>query len=395
MSPFAICNARVHTAAGLQSGVAVQIDGRQIVAVLPERDLPPGIARVDLGGRLLAPGYIDVQVNGGAGRMFNDAPTVDTLAAMGRDHARFGTTGFLPTVITDRIEVVEAGMAAVKAAISAGVPGVLGIHVEGPFLNPDYAGIHDAALFRPLDEAAFRLLTTADAGRVVVTLAPERVDASMIDRLVRAGVRVSIGHSSATYAQAMAAFAAGATGVTHLFNAMSALASREPGLVGAALESEAYCGLIVDGQHVDPAVLRIALRAKRDRRFMLVTDAMASVDDPASRFVFQNRPIHAQGNAFYDDDGRLAGSALSMSRAVQCAVALLGLDPAEAWTMASANPAAFLGLEQSHGAIAAGRRADFVVLDDRLEVRQTWIGGQTVFDRGPGAEPPDEAPHGG
>jgi N-acetylglucosamine-6-phosphate deacetylase len=395
MSPFALCNAVVHTAAGLQSGVAVQIDGRHIVAILPEQDVPSSIPRVDLGGRLLAPGYIDVQVNGGAGRMFNDEPTVDTIAAMGRDHARFGTTGFLPTLITDRIEVAEAGMAAVKAAIAVGVPGVLGIHVEGPFLSPDYAGIHDAALFRPLDEAAFRLLTTPDVGKVVVTLAPERVEAGMIDRLVRAGVRVSVGHSNATYAQAMGAFAAGATGITHLFNAMASLASREPGLVGAALESEAYCGLIVDGQHVDPAVLRIALRAKSDRRFMLVTDAMASVDDPASHFVFQNRPIHAEGNAFYDDDGRLAGSALTMSRAVQLASSLLGLDPLEARAMASANPAAFLGLESSHGAIAPGRVADLVVLDRAQEVCQTWIGGKKVFDREGDTEPPGEACHGG
>ncbi len=380
---LALVNARVMTEAGLQDGLAVGLTGGRIAAVVPVETLAPAVPRRDLGGGLLLPGFIDTQVNGGGGALFNDAPTVATIARIGATHRRFGTTGFLPTLISDDLAAVRAALSAMRAAIVAGVPGVLGAHIEGPFLSSERHGIHDASRFRRLEADGIALLTAPGAGRVLVTLAPEMVDPDAIRRLVSAGVTVAAGHTDASGARMQAAFADGITGITHLFNAMSPLTSREPGVVGAALVSDAWCGLIVDGCHVDPVTLQIALRCRSHDRFMLVTDAMPCVGTSASSFVLQGKPISVRGGACYDASGRLAGSSLDMATAVRNAVAMLGLDLADASRMASGNPAAFLGLSDETGRIAPGLRADLVLLDDEHHVVETWISGRdSEADRG-------------
>jgi N-acetylglucosamine-6-phosphate deacetylase len=253
---------------------------------------------------------------------------------------------------------------------------VLGIHIEGPFLSANRKGIHDASKFRVLDDAAFELLTSLKRGRTLVTLAPEATTPAMIRRLVEAGVVVAAGHTNADYAGIRQALDAGLTGFTHLFNAMSPLTSREPGAVGAALEDGAsWCGLIADGRHVHPAVLRIALRARRLDRFMLVTDALSAVGMAEKSFTVQGRPIRVVDGVCVDENGTLAGSDLDMATAVRNVIAIAGLDVAAAARMASAAPAAFLGLEGDVGTIAPGQRADLVHADDDLRVRQSWIGG--------------------
>lgn len=384
MTRYALTGARVMTEGALADGLAVVIADGRIAALTPVDRLPAAVERHDLGGGLLLPGFIDVQVNGGGGALFNDAPTSDTIAVIGAAHRRYGTTGFLPTLISDDLATVERALAATVEARVAGVPGVLGIHVEGPFLSPAKPGIHDPRFFRPLDDEAVALLSRPEAGCVLVTLAPEMSERSVVRRLVAAGVIVSAGHTNATHAETQAAFADGVTGVTHLFNAMSPLTSREPGVVGAALNSEAWCGIIVDGAHVDPAVLRLALRCHRHDRFVLVTDAMPPVGTDADTFVLQGKTIRVEGSACYDAGGRLAGAALDMAAAVRNAVTLLDIDLATASAMASGNPAAFLGLEGETGRIAPGLRADLVLLDEALTVRETWIGG--VSDRRPWPE---------
>ena len=251
----------------------------------------------DLKGQLLVPGFIDTQVNGGGGVLFNDDPSVESIAAIGRAHRRFGTTGFLPTLISDDLDVVAKAVRAVQTAIAIGVPGVLGIHIEGPFLNEERKGVHDATKLRGLDEDALGLLTSLNGGRTLVTLAPERTSPQIIRKLADAGVIVSAGHTNATYEEIKDALSQGLTGFTHLFNAMSQLTGREPGAVGAALDdADSWCGIIVDGHHVDPVVLRIALRCKRPDRFMLVTDAMPSVGAPKKSFKLQGRPISVADN---------------------------------------------------------------------------------------------------
>ena len=370
----ALVNARIHRRG---EGQAVVIDGNRIARILPRMALPADMPCEDLGGMLLAPGFIDTQVNGGGGVLFNDAPTVEGIAAIGRAHRRFGTTGFLPTLISDDLGTVDRAMRAVEAGIAEGVPGLLGIHLEGPFLNEQRRGIHDAAKFRQLDMAGVELLSSLRAGVTLVTLAPECAPAPLLHELTANGVIVSAGHTEATYDQMNAAFAAGITGVTHLFNAMTPLQTRNPGAVGAVLQDRsAWAGIIADGVHVDPAVLRIALRCRPVDRFMLVTDGMPTVGTAEKTFRLDGREIHVERGACFAEDGTLAGSNLDMATAVRNAEDMLGVPLADAIDMASAAPATFLRMGFACGAIAAGMVADLVLLDGDRRVVRTWIAGK-------------------
>ena len=371
----AFINGKVLTDAGIESNRTLLVRNGCVEAVVGARQVVGADRTIDLQGQLLAPGFIDVQVNGGGGVLFNDDPSIASIQAIGRAHRRFGTTGFLPTLISDDLDVVARAIEAVRAAIDQGVAGVLGIHIEGPFLNADRRGVHDAGKLRSLDAAAVELLSTPHGGLTMVTLAPERTTPELIRALNAAGVIVSAGHTNATFDELQPALAAGLRGFTHLFNAMSPLTSREPGAVGAALAAElAWCGLIVDGHHVHPEVMKLALRAKRHDRFMLVTDAMPSVGSDLKSFRIQGRLITVTGDRIVDEDGRLAGAHLDMASAVLNAVKLLGVEPAAALRMGSRNPAEFLKLEDV-GRIAPGQRANFVLLDDEFQVRGTWIDG--------------------
>lgn len=334
---------------------------------------------IDLEGGWLVPGFIDTQVNGGGGVLFNDDTSVDTIVTIGAAHARYGTTSFLPTLISDRLSTVAAALDAVDDAITAGVPGVIGIHLEGPFLNPRRKGVHDEKHFLRLDSAAIDLLTRPRRGVVMVTLAPELCTPEDISALAKAGVRVSAGHTDATYDEMTSAIAAGLTGVTHLFNAMSPLHHRDLGVVGAALESdELWCGLIVDGAHVHPGAVRIARRVVPADRLMLVTDAMPSVGAVRKDFVLQGKAIRVDGGIPLGPDGQLAGSDLDMAQAVRNLVSWTSATVPEASAMASANPSAFLGLSGDRGTLEVGRTADWVWLDADLRPRATWIGGRRI-----------------
>jgi N-acetylglucosamine-6-phosphate deacetylase len=376
----ALTNGRVLTDNGLKNDVCVLVEnGRIVDLVAPADPRCSAAARRDLGGNLLLPGFIDSQVNGGGGVLFNDAPSVEVIREIGRAHRRFGTTGFLPTLISADLDVVAKAIAAVQTALSMGVPGVLGIHIEGPFLNIERKGIHDPQKIRELDSAAVELLTSLRGGRTLVTLAPEMTTPEMIKKLVTARVVVSAGHTNATYAQIRVALREGLTGFTHLFNAMSQLTGREPGVVGAALDDpDSWCGIIVDGEHTDPVVLRISMRCKRRDRFMLVTDAMPSVGTNNGSFYLRGRKITVSGYLCLDEHGRLAGSNIDMASCVRNAVSMLDLPLPEAVRMASLYPAQFLGLAHEKGRIAPGYRADFVLADEQMRVLDTWIDGRSA-----------------
>ena len=383
MRDVVLINGRVMTDSGVKRGFAVRLTGDRIVSIGVEEEVTAGAQPQDLNDGILLPGFIDVQVNGGGGVLFNDDPSVATIARIGAAHRAFGTTGFLPTLISDDMEKVALAIEATGEAIAQGVPGVLGVHIEGPFLNAEKKGIHDGSKMRRLDAAALDLLTSLPAGRMLVTLAPEMTTPDTIERLVRAGVIVSAGHSNADYATVRAALDRGMSGFTHLFNAMSPLTSRYPGVVGAALmDTESWCGIIVDGQHIDPMTLKIAMKCRQLRHFMLVTDAMPTVGTAAKEFVLQGRLIVCHGGACYDASGRLAGSNLDMATAVRNAISMLDLSLSEASAMASRNPAEFLQSHGQIGRIAPGYRADFVLVDDHLTVLDTWIGGVTTTRNG-------------
>jgi N-acetylglucosamine-6-phosphate deacetylase len=376
----ALLNCRLLTPRGFESGRAVLVEDGRIQAVVGEAEAGgAGATVVDLGGRLLLPGFIDTQVNGGGGVLFNDEPTLAGIRAIGAAHRRFGTTGFLPTLLSDDLAVLKRAIEAVDAAIAARVPGVLGIHIEGPFLSEARKGVHDASHFLELDHDMVALLSSLKSGTTMMTLAPEVTSPGVIQRLARAGVILSAGHTDATIEEVEAARRHGLRGFTHLFNAMSQMRAREPGAVGAALvDEESYCGLIVDGKHVDPRVLKVALKAKRHDRLMLVTDAMPSVGTGERTFQLQGRTITVVDGYCVDEQGTLAGTALDMARAVRNAVELLDVPLEEAVRMASEVPADFLRLGAERGRIAAGYRADLVVADEDLTVRETWIGGERV-----------------
>jgi N-acetylglucosamine-6-phosphate deacetylase len=372
-----LLNGRILLDDGLVDGYAVLLADGRIEGVVSTGDPRCDEAeRIDLGGDLLLPGFIDVQVNGGGGALFNDDPSVATIRRIGEAHRRFGTTGFLPTLISDDREAIAAAVSAASEAIDAGVPGVLGVHIEGPCLNLRRRGTHDPAKLRDLEDADIAILAALRGGRTLVTLAPEMTSSRTISRLREAGVIVCAGHTDASYAQMRQALADGVSGVTHLFNAMSPLASREPGVVGAALEdSDCWCGIIVDGQHVAPATLRVALAAKRHQRFLLVSDAMPSVGSSSNSFTLQGRRIEQVEGKLLDPDGVISGSALDMASAVRNACDLLGLSLPEAVRMASTQPAEFLGMQGETGSIRAGLRADLLQVDEGLQVRRSWIGG--------------------
>ncbi|WP_115529834.1 N-acetylglucosamine-6-phosphate deacetylase [Xanthomonas campestris] len=375
----ALCNARVLTDDGLQHGLAVLLDGAQIQAVVAADDARVAQAgtRVDLGGATLLPGFIDIQVNGGGGVLFNNSCTPQALATIAAAHRRYGTTGMLPTLISDTAEVMAEAIAATRQAIAQGVPGVLGIHLEGPYLSPARKGTHDAQKFRVPDAHEIAVDTSLDNGVTLITLAPERVPLDDIRAFVAGGAVVFAGHTAATYEQARDGIAAGVSGFTHLYNAMSPLAGREPNAVGAALEDPAvWCGVIVDGVHVHPASLRVALAAKPRGKLLLVTDAMPMVGADSPSFDLYGETITAIDGVVRNAAGALAGSALDMATAVRNSVQWLGVDLAEAARMASTYPARCIGLGERLGRIAPGYQADLVLVDADVHVLGTWVAGQ-------------------
>jgi N-acetylglucosamine-6-phosphate deacetylase len=367
------------------SGHAVTIDDGTIFDVVREDRLSPDIEVQRLEG-MLVPGFVDLQVNGGGGVLLNDAPEVETIRTICRAHAQFGTTALLPTLITDSREVTRRALEAGRAAATERVPGFLGLHLEGPHLSVARKGAHDAEFIRPLDDGDMRML--AQAARhlpaLMMTVAPETVSPGQISALTAAGIAVSLGHSQASFGEAAAAVDAGARMVTHLFNAMSPLAHRDPGLVGAALErGELSAGLIADGIHVDPHAVAIALRAKNGPgRIFLVTDAMATIGTDMTEFTLNGRRITRSNGRLTLPDGTLAGADLDMISAIRFMHREIGLDLGEALRMASLYPARAIGHAERLGRLAPEAAASLVHLSDDLAVRNVWIDGRHVH--GPG-----------
>ncbi|HEY1780611.1 MAG TPA: N-acetylglucosamine-6-phosphate deacetylase [Roseiarcus sp.] len=370
--------ARIFDGERLRDDCALVVEGRSIEALTPVRDRPRGGEQVDLGGGILSPGFIDWQINGGGGVLFNANPTVEGIAAIGAAHRRAGVTAFLPTVVTDAPRVLEAALAAAREARER-VSGALGIHVEGPFIDVKRKGVHPPEFIRPMREEDAGALIAARAGVMVVTLAPVSAPIERIARLARAGIVVSLGHSDASAEEAGLVFDAGATAVTHLYNAMSQLSSRAPGVVGATLaDPRIICGLIADGEHAHAVAYRAALAAKGARGIALVSDAMPPAAGGPDVFELQGRRMTRTGDRLVAEDGTLAGAAITMRDAVAYLVSVLKVPLADALMMATLTPARLLRADDRIGRLEAGHRADLVHLTDALQVAEVWTGGRRL-----------------
>ena len=376
--PTVYAGADVFDGTVLHRGASVVVEDGVVQGVFP-RELRPAGDVVRLKGGILAPGFIDLQVNGGGGWQVDGTATAAKLAALCEVHARLGATGILPTLITDTPDATAAVIAAGIAAARAGVPGFLGLHLEGPHLDPRRKGAHDSALIRPMDDADLHRLLDAAAAlpALLLTVAPEAVTNAQIGRLAAAGVVVSLGHSDCDAATAARAAGAGARCATHLFNAMSQLGNREPGLVGAVLSGSLAAGLIADGLHVAPATMHVALAARLGGIF-LVSDCMGVAGTDATELVLGGRRVLRAGGRLTLEDGTLAGADLTLDRAVGVLVRDVGITPERALAMATSVPAGVIGLQDSHGHLCAGRVADMVHLDAGFALRAVWRGGVPV-----------------
>lgn len=379
----AITGARLFDGIDWHDGCALVIEAGRVKAIVATADVPADAERIDAHGMLLAPGFIDLQVNGGGGALLNEEPTLDGIRQICSAHARFGTTALLPTLITDTRAVRSATIKAGLEAKAAGVPGFLGLHLEGPHLSVARKGAHDPKLIRPMDDADLQeMLDCAKAlGVLMVTVAPENATREQVRALTDAGVVVSLGHTDVGYETAVAYAKAGARTVTHLFNAMSGLGHREPGVVGAALATGTlHAGLIADGYHVEPASMGVALRAKvGPGQIFLVTDAMSTIGTDMKSFQLNGREILREGGRLTLADGTLAGADIDMLSSVRFVHEKLGLPVEEALRMASAYPADAMGIATHKGRLKPGADADFVLLTPGLGMGSTWIGGTQVY----------------
>jgi N-acetylglucosamine-6-phosphate deacetylase len=382
-TPLALAGARIFDGERWHDDAALLVGDGLVEGIVARGDVPADTETRDLKGGIVAPGFVDLQVNGGGGVMLNDHPDVATIRTICAAHAPFGTTALLPTLITDTPETTAAAIEAGEKAAAENVPGFLGLHLEGPHLSLARKGAHDPRLIRPMTPADQAALIEARKALPVLltTVAPESVDPQQVAALARAGVVVSLGHSDTGHATARAYAAAGAGVVTHLFNAMSQIGNREPGLAGAAVDlGGLHAGLIADGIHVDPATIGIALRAKQGPgRIFLVTDAMATIGTDMTSFTLNGRTIHREDGSLRLADGTLAGADLDMILAVRFMHRVIGLDLAEALRMASLYPAEAAGQAHRLGRLVNGFAANVVALSDALDVKGVWIDGRQVF----------------
>jgi N-acetylglucosamine-6-phosphate deacetylase len=377
---FAIAAATVFDGERCLQDHCVIVHEETVTQVLPTRDCPSNLKVLRLEQGTLAPGFIDLQVNGGGGIMLNNDPSCDAVNTISRAHHAAGTTSILPTLLSDTREVQQAAVAAVDEARAQGNCGIAGIHIEGPFFTAARRGAHRADMIRaPLAEDIDWLCSLREL-TVILTLAPEQLEPGQIRQLSKAGIMVCAGHTDATYEQLRTAAAAGLQGITHLFNAMSPLTSRAPGTVGAALDDDAlWLGIIADGHHVHPAAIRLTHRTKPPGRMVLVSDAMATVGSDRDWFELYGETIVKRDGKLVNADGALAGSAIGMIDAVRYAATTVGLPLEECLRMASLYPATILKRQDSLGRIASGYRADLTHFDDDLVVRNTWLAGQHLF----------------
>lgn len=379
---YALTQGRIYTGHKILDRHAVVVANGLIERICPLEDLPAGIETRQVGGAIIAPGFIDLQLNGCGGVQFNDdisAITVETLQIMQKANEKSGCTSFLPTLITSTDELMKRAVEVMRAWLAQNHNQALGLHLEGPWLNPLKKGTHSPELIRTPDKALVDFLCANADVISKITLAPERVDAAVIRQLRDAGIVISAGHSHATYDEALAGIDAGVSFATHLYNAMPTTSGREPGLMGALFDSpDVWCGVIADGLHVHYANIRNAKRIKGDK-LILVTDATAPAGACIDRFIFAGKTIYYRNGLCVDENGTLSGSALTMIEAVANSVEHAGISLDEALRMATLYPARAMGVETQLGSIEAGKVANLTVFTRDYKITRTIVNGNEVL----------------
>lgn len=379
---YALVNGRIYSGHEVLDNHAVVVADGLIARVCPRESLPANIEQRDMAGAMIAPGFIDLQLNGCGGVQFNDsldALSIETLETMQRANEKSGCTSFLPTLITSSDALMKRAIETMRAYLQKHQHQALGLHLEGPWLSKAKKGTHDPALIRLPDAAMVQYLCDNADVITKVTLAPENAGSEVIRQLTDARIIVSAGHSNATYEEAKAGFSAGVRFATHLYNAMPTFAGREPGLIGALFDSpDVYCGIIADGLHVHYANVRNAKRIKGDK-LVLVTDATAPAGADISEFIFAGKTIYYRDGLCVDENGTLSGSALTMIEAVQNSVEHVGIALDEALRMASLYPARAMGVERQLGSIEAGKIANLTVFTRDFKIIKTFVNGDDVL----------------
>ena len=376
----AYIGARIFDGTDEHFGAALVTEKKEILKIVPQEDVSSDYEIISLNQGIICPGFVDIQVNGGGGCLLNEAPSLQSLEKICDTHAKLGTTSLLPTLISDVPEITKAAQTCAIEASEKNIPSFLGLHLEGPHLATSRSGAHDKSVIKPMGKNDCLDLETLakKISKVLITVAPEAVPVEFVEQLTSAGVIVSLGHSDCTFAEAEDLVAAGATGVTHLFNAMSQFGSREPGLVGAALElGHLSAGIIADGFHVNEATIRIALRAKKSPgSIFLVSDSMATTGTTLGSFELNGRTIFRKNGRLTLENGTLAGADLDLASAVRFMVNNVGISYIDALKMATIFPSSFIGMEREIGVLKPGARADFLWLDDDLNVQSVWRAGE-------------------
>jgi N-acetylglucosamine-6-phosphate deacetylase len=359
---------------------SVIVENDLVLDIVADNQVDTTLPTTELKGGTIAPGFLDLQVNGGGGLLFNNSPTPETLIKMLEAHRSKGTCALLPTLVSDTREVMSAGIGAVRTLINNKTPGFLGIHIEGPFFNLQRRGVHNKDQIRKLTQQDIDWLCSNNDIPIMLTLAPEQTEAGQIKALTAAGIIVCAGHTDALAVDIENALAEGLQGFTHLFNAMRPMNSREPGVVGTALaNNDSYCGIIVDGHHVHPSSVLVAHKAKSKGKLYLVSDAMATIGSHNKSFALYGETIHEQNGCLLNSDNVLAGSAIGLIDAVKTAHLSVGLALEECLNMASLYPAQFMKLDKQYGHISKGFKANLVHFDDTFTITTSWVNGKPLF----------------
>ncbi|NUW66553.1 N-acetylglucosamine-6-phosphate deacetylase [Vibrio coralliilyticus] len=373
---YALTNCKIYTGNDVLVDHAVVIKDQLIDSVCPVADLPQDFETIDLNGVNVSPGFIDLQLNGCGGVMFNDEITAETMQVMHKANLKSGCTSYLPTLITSSDEDMRQAIAAARDYHAQYQNQSLGLHLEGPYLNVMKKGIHSVDYIRPSDDSMINFICENADVITKVTLAPEHNAPEHIQQLKDAGIIVAIGHTNATYAEARKGFESGITFATHLFNAMTPMVGREPGVVGAIYDTpDVYAGVIADGFHVDYANIRIAHKIKGEK-LVLVTDATAPAGADMDYFIFVGKKVYYRDGKCVDENGTLGGSALTMIEAVQNTVEHVGIALDEALRMATLYPAKAIGVEEQLGRVKQGMVANLAIFDRDFKVQATVVNGQ-------------------